>query len=158
MKGGVDSQEFIAFAQAWRMKVAKNDYVGLSRSVHKAGTGVMVDKRTKDGMEYPDYFRMDTGIGSGELDETWMSEQNNTITSEVQKAIDIQKRMKELLSTGGGLAINRLSAGKSMSDFAQEMKNRQLAKEKKPEVTATETVPAVTKTVGKKRGKAAKAA
>lgn len=118
----------------------------------------MVDERTKNGVEYPDYFRMDSGIGSGELDETWMAEQVQVITSDMQKAINIQKRMKELLSTGGVLAINRLSTGKSMSDFAQEMKNRQLAKEKKPEVTATETVPAVTKTVGKKRGKAAKAA
>lgn len=156
MKGDIDSQGFIAWAQAWRIKFTETGYVGTSRSVKmsSANTASKPDKIV-NGFNISNFLRLTT------LFSPTVEKQSEDKLAEIKNAQEFQREMRDLLSQGG-LAIDRILKGKSLPDLRKEMANRASAaaarkanKETTPAVEKA-AAPAVTKGKrGRSKGNAA---
>lgn len=167
MKGGIDTQGFIAWAQAWRIKFTETGYVGMSRSVKVGNTGkieipiLRYDTSKADvQLHYEDQMIMDDFEKLMEIiayEDTLIKPENAEKLTEIKSAQEFQRNMHELLSVGG-LAIDRVLKGKSLTDLRSELEKRATAaaarKTNKAETPAVEKVtPAVKKAANRGRSK-----
>lgn len=150
IKGGIDAQGFIAWAQAWRIKFTETGYVGTSRSVKVSGANV-ASKPDKivNGFNMSNFLRLST------LTAPVVEVVSEDKLAEIKSAQEFQRSMHELLSVGG-LAVDRVLKGKSLTDLRGELAKRAAAAEarkvNKTEAPAVEkAAPAVKK--GNKRGR-----
>lgn len=160
-------QEFIAWAQSWRMAATQSLWVGTSRSV-KNGTPVIHTE-----VKIPSEFAFITGSLDGYYMENFAA--NETLETECQRipsnldemqaAIESQKRLASLLAEGGLTVAKTLSSTKDFAAAANAALERLRAKKAADAAKAAEVKPEVIKPavqIGKpktgKAGKAAKAA
>lgn len=113
LTGDVDAQDFIAFAQAWRIRVTGTNYVGQSRSV-----GHEIEHMEESGF----------AAGYIPADVMCMDDHRPVFVEKpTNAAIAAQKNMKALLTEGGAIALQRLNAGKPLNALMTEMANRKAA-------------------------------
>lgn len=158
-------QEFIAWAQSWRMAATQSLWVGTSRSV-KVGAPI-----TKIPSAYTtlDYGCMEDYAMDGSASEIRCFHENQELlpTDEVLQAIESQKKFANLLAEGGLTVAKRLSGAKDFATAAQAamekvraQKAAALAKaaETKPETAKPDATVKVIKPPVVKTGKSGKAA
>ena len=156
------NQEFITWAQAWRLQNTDTAFIGQSRSVHKARFEVAIDPLV---FTCADFMCMDMGYNTDErhVHQTEMPAVV-VITDEVKRAIDAQKQMRLALTEGGVELAAEITKGKGLADALLAMQNRRKAivpvvaatpkvvtpKVKKSEKTDDAATPAVKKVGGRK--------
>ncbi len=156
------NQEFITWAQAWRLQNTDTAFIGQSRSVHKARFEAAIDPLV---YTCADFMCMDMGYNADErhVHQTEMPAVV-VITDEVKRAIDAQKQMKLALTEGGVELAAEITKGKGLADALLAMQNRRKAavpvvaatpkvatpKVKKSEKTDDAATPAVKKVGGRK--------
>jgi hypothetical protein len=130
-------QEFIAWAQSWRMTATQSMWVGTSRSVK---TGVA---NSPIEVKMPDGIAQITGSMDGYFMERYIKDdvleaECTTVPpqDEVLQAIESQRKLAGLLSEGGIATAKRLSAAKDFASAAdaaiERMKAKKLAEANKP--------------------------
>lgn len=158
-------QEFIAWAQSWRMAVTQSLWVGTSRSV-KNGVADHLQE-----VKLPDGIAQITGSMDGYFMERYVKDDvlktECKPVDEVLQAIESQKKFANLLTEGGLTVAKRLSGAKDFASAAQAAMEKFRAQkaaaakaaEAKPETVKPDaTVKVIKPPVVKGGKKAAKAA
>lgn len=136
-------QDFIAWAQSWRMSATQSLWVGTSRSV-KVGA-----KATKIESVYTamDYGCMEDYSMDGSASEIRCYHENQEIapTDEVLQAIANQRKFADLLAEGGLTVAKRLSGAKDFATAAQAAMEKVRAQKAAALAKAAETKPETVK-------------
>lgn len=155
LTGGINSQKFIAWAQAWRIQLTGTGYVGLSRSV-KASYVSEPAKPMKDvyvnGFNISNFLRVATL--TAEMLPQSVDEKATEKLNEVKQSQEHQRSMLEMLTSGNKIALGRILQGKSLTDINKELENRLAATEARKAAKTkvqTDAAPTVKKS-GEKRG------
>lgn len=159
------NQEFITWAQAWRLQNTDTSFVGQSRSVAQYRTEVVIDPIV---YTCTDFMCMDVGVMADErhVHKTEMPVVP-VITDEVKRAIDAQKQMKLALTEGGVELAAEITKGKGLTDALLAMQNRRKAAvpvvaapkvKKQSEVKTDDAATPDVKKPGKRKAKGAVAA
>lgn len=137
-------QEFIAWAQSWRMAVTQSLWVGTSRSVKVGGVTSVKIPSVYTAMDYGcmEDYAMD---GSASEIRCYHENQELLPTDEVLQAIANQRKFADLLAEGGLTVAKRLSGAKDFATAAQAAMEKVRAQKAAAAAKAAEAKPEAVK-------------